>query len=103
MQEVYRALSHDCRGLDSHQRCINSIYVWSEAAIKLFDLLLMPEGNTKDVPFKRKKVIGRRKDIGEARGKQDRGCLLQIYNAKREIRPTSGFPWLSIAGRSQRE
>lgn len=84
---------------------INSVYatVWREAVIKLFDLLLMPEGNTKDVPFKRRKVMGRRKNIGEARGKQDRGCLLQIYNAKREIRPTSSFPWLSIAGRSQRE
>lgn len=75
---------HDCCGLDNHQHCINNVYaaVCRDAAIKLFDLLLKPEGTTKDVPFKRRKVMGRRKDIGEARGRQDWGSLLQIYNVK---------------------
>lgn len=57
---------------------------------------------TKVVPFKRRKVMGRRKDRGEARGRQERGSLLQIYNAKWEIRSTLSFLWLSIRKESSR-
>jgi len=47
---------HNCSDRDNHQHCINNVYAARDTAVKLFDLLLKPEGTAKDVPFKRRKV-----------------------------------------------